>query len=258
MVPVNPVVLLSPAMAVPSRFYRPLVSAFEEVGWSARALGRRGFEPGTPVASRTSDWSYADEVDEVATAVRAARSQERDRPVLVLGHSLGAQLAVALQQRDDALERADGLVLVGASTPHHRSYPYGGLPMLAFASAIPLLTQGLGHLPKPAFGAPGARTLMREWARFVRTGTPPFDVRGPVTAPTLVVHLQGDAYAVSAANKRFVEQFLDPAAVTRWVYTRDAVPEGGTTDHVRWVKQPAVVVDQVVSWWTSVAERTTA
>ncbi len=249
MVDVNPHVFVSPAMAVPSRFYRPLVAAFEDVGWTAEALGRRGFEPGGPPASRASDWSYADEIDELADAVRSARSAEPGRPVLLLGHSLGAQLAVGLQQRDDAAVHADGLVMVGASTPHHRFYPYGGLPMLAFASAIPVLTQGFGHLPKPAFGAPGARTLMREWARFVRTGRPPFDVGAPVTTPTLVVHLQGDAYAVSAANKRFVEQFLDPASVTRWVYTRDAVPDGGTTDHVRWVKHPRVVVDRVASWW---------
>jgi predicted alpha/beta hydrolase len=249
MAAVNPHVLVSPAMAVPSRFYRPLVAAFEDVGWTARALGRRGFEPDGPVASRRADWSYADEIDDLAAAVRAARAEQPDRPVLLLGHSLGAQLAVGLQQRPDRAVHADGLVVVGASTPHHRYYPYGGLPMLAFASAIPTVTLTRGYLPRPAFGAPGARTLMREWAHFVRTGRPPFDVVGPVRTPSLVVHLQGDAYAVSAANKRFVEQFLDPAAVTRWVYTRDDVPEGGTTDHVRWVKHPSAVVQHVLGWW---------
>jgi predicted alpha/beta hydrolase len=184
-----PVVLVSPAMAVPSRFYRPLVAAFEDAGWSARALGRRGFEPHSPVASRTADWTYADEIGDLADAVRAARAEAPRRPVLVLGHSLGAQLAVGLQCAGDPGAVADGLVLVGASVPHHRHYPYAGLPMLVFASAIPTLTRAFGHLPKPAFGAPGAATLMREWARFVRTGEPPFPVDGPVTTPTFVVHL---------------------------------------------------------------------
>jgi predicted alpha/beta hydrolase len=244
-----PLVLVSPAMAVPSRFYGPLVAAFEDVGWSARALGRRGFEPDLPVASRSADWTYADEIGDLAEAVRAARADAPERPVLVLGHSLGAQMAVGLQCAGDPATTADGLVLVGASVPHHRYYPYAGLPMLAFAAAIPTVTRVVGHLPRPAFGAPGAATLMREWARFVRTGEPPFPVDGPVTTPTLVVHLQGDAYAVSAANKRFVEQFLDPAATTRWVYTRDQVPAGGTTDHVQWVRKPSVVVERVVRWW---------
>lgn len=246
----TPIVLVSPAMAVPSRFYRPLVSAFEDIGWSARALGRRGFEPDTPVASRAADWSYADEIADLAEAVAAARREDAGRPVLVLGHSLGAQLAIGLQRSVDPSGAADGLVLVGASVPHHRYYPYGGLPMLAFATAVPIATRFLGHLPKPAFGAPGAATLMSEWARFVRTGEPPFDASAPVTTPTFVVHLQGDAYAVSAANKRFIAQFLEPTSVTRWVYTQDATPQGGTTDHVQWVRHPSVVVDRVARWWT--------
>lgn len=243
-----PVVLVSPAMAVPSRFYRPLVDAFEAHGWSARALGRRGFEPDGPVARRGVDWSYADEIDDLAVAVAQARADHPGSPVLLLGHSLGAQLAVGHQL---AHPPVDGLVMVGASVPDRRYYPYGGLPMLLYAGSVPVTARARGFLPKPNFGAPGAATLMREWARFVRTGRPPFAVPHRVATPTYVVHLQGDAYAVSAANKRFIDLFLEPSAVTRTVYTRDDAPAGASTDHVRWVRRPEVVVRRVVTWWES-------
>lgn len=242
-----PLVLIAAAMAVPSAFYRPVVAEFEERGWEAKALPSRGFERGEPVASRAHDWSYADEMAAIAAEIAEARVDRPDRPVILLGHSLGAQIGAGHELHHP---RSDGFVTVGASVPHFRSYPYGGLPVLFMGTSVPMVTRALGYLPKPFFGAPGARTLMREWARFVRSGRPPFDVSGRITTPSLVVQLQGDTYAVSKANKVFVETFLDPDCTTRWVYSKDATPDGGTTHHVMWAKTPAPVVDQIISWWT--------
>lgn len=246
-----PLVLVVAAMAVPSGFYRPLVDELESRGWQARALPTRGFERGEPAASRSHDWSYDDEIRAIAEAVAEARAEQPDRPVVLLGHSLGAQLVAGHQLHH---EPADGFVTVGASVPHFRTYPYGGLPVLAMGLAVPVVTRVRGYLPKPFFGGPGAQTLMREWARFVRTGQPPYEVPQRIMSPTLVVQLQGDTYAVSASNKVFTDLMIDPAVVTRWVYThaaaRDADPAGGTTHHVQWVRTPAPVVDRIVDWWT--------
>ena len=244
----SPIVLIVAAMAVPSGFYRPLVTELESRGWEARALPTRGFERGAPIASRLDDWSYADEIQAIADAVAKARADDPERPVILLGHSLGAQLSAGHQLHHPP---ADGFVTVGASVPHFRSYPYGGLPVLALGVTVPIATRLRGFLPRPFFGAPGARTLMREWARFVRTGRPPFDVPHRITTPTFVVQLQGDTYAVSRSNRIFTSMMIEPSAVTRWVYTRDAAPPGGSTHHVRWVKTPGPVVDRMVDWFTA-------
>jgi predicted alpha/beta hydrolase len=248
----SPLVLVVAAMAVPSGFYRPLVEELEGRGWQARALPNRGFERGAPIASRSDDWSYADEIQAIADAVASARADDPDRPVILLGHSLGAQLSAGHQLHHPP---ADGFVTIGASVPHFRSYPYGGVPVLAMGVLVPVVTRLRGFLPRPFFGGPGARTLMREWARFVRSGTPPFEVPHRITSPTLVVQLQGDTYAVSRSNKVFTAMMIEPDAVTRWVYTRDAAPDGGTTHHVQWVKTPAVVVDRMLEWWKQDALR---
>ena len=246
----EPLVLIVAAMAVPSGFYRPLVAEIESRGWEAQALPTRGFERGEPIASRSADWSDGSEIQAIADAVAKARADQPDRPVILLGHSLGAQLVAGHQIHHPP---ADGFITVGASVPHFRSYPYGGLGVLAMGVSVPVVTRIRGYLPRPFFGAPGAQTLMREWARFVRSGRPPFDVPHRITTPTLVVQLQGDTYAVSGSNKIFTEMMIDPAAVTRWVYTRDAAPEGGTTHHVRWVKTPGPVVDRIIEWWATAA-----
>lgn len=242
----SPLVLIVAAMAVPSGFYRPLVEELESRGWQARALPNRGFERGGRIASRADDWSYDDEIRAIASAVLAARVEDPDRPVILMGHSLGAQLAAGHQLHHPP---ADGFVTVGASVPHFRSYPYGGVPVLLMGVMVPVVTRVRGFLPRPFFGAPGARTLMREWARFVRSGRPPFAVTHRITTPTLVVQLQGDTYAVSHSNKIFTDMMVEPGAVTRWVYAKSAAPSGGTTHHVQWVRTPGPVVDRIVDWW---------
>jgi predicted alpha/beta hydrolase len=90
---------------------------------------------------------------------------------------------------------------------------------------------------------------MSEWARCVRTGKPPFAVPERITTPTLSIRLEGDTYAVAASNDRYVELFIDPAALTDWEYRKVAVPEGGSTHHIHWVRTPEPVADRVVAWW---------
>lgn len=241
-----PLVVISAAMAVPSGYYRPLVAAFGDRGWQARCMPTRGFERGEPTAARGHDWSYESEVAALAEVVADARAQQPDRPVILLGHSLGAQLAAMHELQSPPV---DGLVTVGAGVPHYKVFPYRGLPVLVMGLAVPVATRLFGFLPRPFFGAPGASTLMRQWARFVRTGRPPFAVPRPITTPSLVVKLQADALAVSAANDQFARLFLDPATTTRWTYRTSETPDGGTTDHIAWVKHPDVVVDRITTWW---------
>ena len=245
---VTPIVLISTAMAVSSRFYAPLVDAFADRGWEAVALPRRGFERGLPVASRGVDWAYDDEISDIADAVAKARADDPERPVILLGHSLGAQLGAGHQLHRDA---ADGFVCVAASVPHAKYFPHAGIPLMALGTLIPIVTALRGFVPSPVFGAPGARTMMREWARIVRTGKPPFEVPHRIPTPTLSVRLEGDTYAVRASNERFVELFVEPSALTEWTFRKDAVPEGGTTHHIHWVRTPGPVVDRVVAWWES-------
>lgn len=235
-------------MAVPSAFYRPLIAAFEERGWEARALRSRGFERDEPSASRSNDWSYGDGILDVADAVAKARAENPDRPVVLLGHSIGAQIGAGHEINHTP---CDGFIGVGAAIPWYKNYPYGGVPLVFMGLGVPVVSRLWGYVPKPFFGGPGARTLMNEWGRFIRTGRPPFIAEGPHATPSLIVHLQGDSFAPSNANKAYVDRFLTPALTTRWIYTKDAVPEGGTNDHVQWVRTPGPVADQIVTWWTT-------
>ncbi|WP_235735818.1 alpha/beta fold hydrolase [Nocardioides alcanivorans] len=242
-----PLVLIAPAMAIGSGYYRPLVEEFEARGWSARALPRRGFEADGVRASRGHDWSYADEIDDIAAAVAEARTEDPARPVLLLGHSLGGQLVAGHELTRDPV---DGAVTVGASLPHHRQHPYGG-PHLVLMGAlvVPALTTVFGYLPKPAFGAPGARTLMREWARMVLTGRTPYPATGKVATPSLIVSLEDDVMAPVGSIDAFAKRLFQGDRVTRWHFRNDDVRPGNSNDHIAWARGGSQVVDRIVAWW---------
>lgn len=244
----SPLVLISPAMAVPSGFYRPLLDAFEARGWQAQALVSRGFDRDEPRASRTHDWSYGDGIDDIAEAVSKARAEDPERPVIVLGHSLGGQIGAGHELNR---EPSDGFVGIGTAVPHFRHFGVRALPVLVMGVAVPIATCIKGYVPKPLFGAPGARTLMTEWARFIWTGTPPFPADRPHNTPSLMIYLEGDAYAPRQPFEAYVKKFCNPDVTSRWVYRKSAVPTGATNDHVQWVRHPDPVVNQIVDWWTT-------
>lgn len=242
-----PLVLISPAMAIGSAYYRPLIEEFEARGWEAKALPRRGFERGLPAASRLHDWNYADEIAELSAGVAQARAAQPERPVLFLGHSLGGQIVAG---HELSCPPVDGIITVGAAIPHPSHYPLRGLGIRIMATVVvPVTTTLFGHLPKPFFGAPGARTLMREWSRMVRTGEPPFPADEPIRTPALIVSLEGDSLAPASSVDRFSRRLFHPEAITRWHYLHDEVTEGASNDHITWVRGSAPVAERAVAWW---------
>lgn len=246
--PQPPIVLISPAMAIGSRFYRPLVAEFERCGWAAQALPRRGFEQDDAPASRRRDWSYRDQIDDIERAVEQARRADPARPVLLLGHSLGGQVAVGHQTTENAV---DGLITVGTSLPYWRTYP--GIGLLAMGLVTPVVTYAFGYLPRPFFGAPGARTMTREWARMVVTGKPPFAVPAPLRLSALIVSLDADDLAPAASIDRFAERIFNPDKMTRWHYRADDANAETSDDHIGWVRGSGDIVEKVVAWWDTLS-----
>lgn len=243
-------------MAIGSRYYQPVVDEFARHGWLAQALPRRGFETGDRPAARGNDWNYRDEIDDIATALARVRAEHPGRPVIVLAHSLGGQLAVGHE-----INRvpADGLATIGACLPDHRDYPARGVHIVILAGVlIPLSTAIFGYLPKPAFGAPGARTLMREWARMAITGRPPYPLPHKVRTPSLVMELEGDRLAPAAAVRHYAQYLFEPDIVTTWRYRKADVPAGASNHHVQWVRSPAPVVVRVIAWWSEQSSQFTA
>ncbi|MEO9330136.1 alpha/beta fold hydrolase [Gordonia aurantiaca] len=243
----TPTAVISPAMGVPARVYRRFSEALTDDGFDVRLVPRRGLEEGSPPPSRGTDWSYEDEADDLAASVAESRAATGG-PVVVIGHSLGAQLAALAAQRSGAAP--DGIVAIGASVPWFRFYGVRAVPFAALAASVAPIGAVVGHWPRQGFAGPTPRTLMRQWARMVLTGRPPFDLDGSVRVPTLMVRLGDDELVTDPAAAAFETAFAQDA-LTRWVYDDSLCPPEGNATHLGWSRTPQVVARRIAQWWRS-------
>ncbi|MGH1563231.1 alpha/beta fold hydrolase [Mumia sp. DW29H23] len=248
--PTKPHVVIAPAMGVHSRYYRELADALTAVGWSSCTLAARGIDRDTEPPSRDNDWAYADLADALAEHVAHIRDQHPGIPVVLLGHSLGGQVALGHLLSGG---EADGLVLAGASEPYYRRYGSRAWGIWSLAAAVPPVTAVYGYWPSWGFGGPQPKTLMREWSRLVRRRRFPYPVgRLPHDAldlPTFVLQVEGDTLSVPRAARALVRAVREES-VTWWDYRRADAPDGARIDHLAWAKAPAPAVAALQDWWS--------
>ncbi|NKX86210.1 alpha/beta hydrolase family protein [Nocardia coubleae] len=231
-----------PALGVTARHYQRFAETAQAQGFHVLTLDYRGQGDSALVISRGTQFGYADLVTgDLTEAIAWAREQEAD-PLLVVGHSLGGQLAAALESMSPG--EFDGLVLVAAGTPHWRAFTGRGrlVPLiLPTVFAVTARVRGVFDGRRFDFGRQSAR-LIGDWARMARTGswsTTPA-VLTSRTFPILAVSFGSDQLAPASAVDELVRLF--PGATT--TRTHFGEPAG----HVEWMKRPEVVVDALNRW----------
>ncbi|RDG38094.1 alpha/beta hydrolase family protein [Streptomyces corynorhini] len=260
----TPVVLVTPAMGIAATYYDPFARGLAAVGFPVLVCDRRGQGGSTPTISRASRFGQQEMVAvDLPAAVAAARREFPGRPVVLLGHSIGGQLATAYLGRPEA--DADGLVLIASGTPHHRVYPwYRSLRVLLGTQAAALLGRVWGYFPGDRVGFAGRESagVVRDWATFARTGRfrpagADLDYERAMAAadvPVLVVSVEGDVMHTPAAMAALTAK-LGSTRVTRRHYT--AADAGQKLDRYRWVRVEGPLPSWTKSWWQDVttAER---
>ncbi|WP_422733741.1 alpha/beta fold hydrolase [Micromonospora sp. WMMD558] len=242
-------VLISPAMGVPARYYRPFATALRAAGTAVAIADLRGTGTSTPPPSRACRYGYADLATDVGAVLAALKERRDGRRTVLLGHSLGGQAALlhlALHEGHDV----DGLALVAVGVPWWRSYPgprgYGVLP---YTQGIAATARLLGVWPGWGFGGRQARGVIRDWAHTARTGRFPrldgVDAEAAVReirTPVLAVSVDDDQYTPHETLDHLCAKLV-AAPVVRERYT--AAQAGARMDHFTWVRAAAPLADRV-------------
>lgn len=243
--PTAPVVLVQPAMGMKARYYLQLLAALAAAGVHAAVAEQRGHEAtGGRLPARGYTFGYAELVDDLGHAIDAIRIELSHAPVVVLGHSLGGQIASLYAARHPGA--LAGLVLVGSGTPHWREF---SRKLLVAAYGFPLVAGIVGHFPgeRLKFAGREARGLMRDWGHLARTGRFAGGDAGlaDLEVPVLAISIEDDWLAPISSVDGLLEKLASSSV------TRVHVEEPGI-DHFRWAKQTDPVVPLITDWLKTV------
>lgn len=247
----RPSVLVLPGIAVGARYYLPLARALAAEGVDVAITELRGQGESTyRIGRRGAPAGYHESAaEDVPLALDAMERRLGRRPVILLGHSMGAQIGVYHLARHDP--RVAGLVAVAAQSPFHRGFPGPvGRKLRAGSVILPALGWLSGHVPGQFFGAKGRipADRIRDWARLAAAGVMQparADLDYPaglsrVTVPALAVVIADDPLAPASAARNLLAML--PSART----TLELEPEA--LGHNSWARRPAEVVARVLAW----------
>ena len=247
----RPAVLVLPGIAVGARYYLPLARALADAGVDVAITELRGQGESTHRIGRSGGAAGYHESagEDVPLAVEAMQRELGPRPVVLLGHSMGAQIGVYHLARRDP--RVVGLIAVAAQSPFHRGFPREFGRKLRLGSIVmPIVGRVAGHVPGQFFGATGRvpADRVRDWARLAATGVMQparadldyIDGLARVTVPALAVVIADDPLAPESAARNLLA--LLPAART----TLESEPQ--PLGHNTWARRPDEIVARVLAW----------
>jgi predicted alpha/beta hydrolase len=243
----GPLAVILPAMGTPARYYKPFAIELGAAGFAVTAVDLRGNGASTPTPARSTRYGYADLVDDVGAVGTALESRRAGRPLLLVGHSLGGQLAL-IHAASAAAPAVAGIALVAVGIPYWRAYPgrrkYG---VLGMSQSIGAASAVLGVWPGWGFGGRQAGRVMTDWARTARTGSfghlnGAEDGLARLTTPVLVVSVGGDTLVPSSVVD-YLAGKLTAAPVEREHFT--AADLGAPANHFTWTRASRPIVERI-------------
>jgi predicted alpha/beta hydrolase len=253
---IGPIALVLPALGVNSRFYERFARRIAAAGLTCVTADLRGQGDSSPEPERHDGHGYRDIVEtDLPQIVSGITGQFPNRPVWLIGHSLGGQLGLIFAGLNPTA--VAGVALIATGSAWHGGFT--GIRRsrnLVLSQLVGLisLTAGIWRGDLFGFGGRQSALLMRDWAAQVKTGR--YAARGSdvdyeaalarVAVPALLVHVEGDTLAPSGCVEHLVGK-VPRASVTRWNYTQK-MAETHQLTHFSWARQSPGLAEHIVKW----------
>lgn len=254
--PAKAVVICTPAMGVPARFYEPLAQELAERGLGAVTAELRGIGSSSVRVRRGVDFGYHElSMRDLPAVISTVREAHPEAPIFVLGHSLGGHVSALYASAHP--ERVRGLILVAAGSPYFRNWSFpANLGVLVGSQLMRGLSSVLGYYPgrRVGFGGTEAQRLIREWSSFAVSGRlqvtdSPHDVEARLrefSHPLLAISFDDDRFAPRACMDHLVSK-MPRVELTRRHLSPTEVGVSAL-NHFQWARQPTPVAELIADW----------
>ncbi len=250
------IIVCTPAMGVPARFYEPLAQELADRGLCAVTAELRGIGTSSVRVRRGVDFGYHElALRDLPAVISTAREVYPEAPVFVMGHSLGGHVSALYASAHP--EAVRGLILVASGTPYFRNWRFPkSLGVLVGAQLMRGISSVLGYYPGRRFGFGGteARRLIHEWSSLAARGRlrvtqSLHDVEArlqQLSRPLLAISFDDDPLAPRTAVDHLVAK-MPRAELTRQ-HLRPSELGAQALNHFQWAKQPAPVAELIGEW----------
>lgn len=248
-------VLVLPALGIRAEFYFDFARVLASHGLAVVIMEQRGHGASHLRASRSCNFGFREWlVEDIPTAIAAARAEAPGQRCLLLGHSMGGHLAAMYTGLHP--EQVDGLVLNAVGTPWVGAYPMRARLALRFLGMmIPVTRLLLGYYPgnRLGFGGREARQLMADWRHMLtrnryRARGVSDDLDKPLArydGALLSLRYADDSFASERASRAVTDKFTK-ASIDYLCLSASEV--GGRADHYGWARSPEVPASRIATW----------
>lgn len=247
-----------PAMGVRAAYYEPFAKALSERGISCIFSDLRGLGTSSVRASRKSDFGYTQLLQDYDTIIQYVSSRFSNRPLFLLGHSLGGQVgSLYLSRYNNSIK---GFIQIACCSVYYKGWKGNGqYRVLFFTQLANLIGQTLGYFPghKLGFGGREARTVIKDWSKQGRSGNyilteDDFDYESAllqIQIPLLSISIDRDWNAPQKAVEHLLQKFQAATIERQHVNGKEIGLE--KLNHFNWAKTPDHFVKTIETWMTT-------
>ncbi len=249
--------LLFPAMGVEAAYYEPFATYLAQEGLLTITADLRGLGHSSIRPEKQRDYGYEEMMQlDYLSIFKSIDQKFPKKKKIVLGHSLGGQLAACFLSRYDFGVKT--LILLAACSVHPSGWEGMGRLKIHFVIRFfGFIARVLGYFPgdKIGFGGRAAKQHLLDWCRQGKTGKyqlakANFDYEtalGRLKISTLAIPIANDQLAPAKAMKNLYQKF-HPAAE---VQVREFTPAQAGFDkpnHFNWARKPKGMGDLILTW----------